>query len=242
MPDSLSEDSKLPLISIVRTMPKVSQQELFAKRRCYIGISLDNPVFYGKSLQAILSWGTENFDRCLVVLGDYLRRFNEYIFNSLKGEAAEKASFESGNDFIAKTKDIFQQFNEDKIQLTRWENCLQADEYKKSKTILSNLYDTLPTFKASVQRDAFLFLKRQKRKNQKISLPMEEAIEISSQYLLEEIAVFSSLSEQGWKVELYPGPELGVLVDIAKGQYSDIPEGLKERVNVELRISKSKTE
>jgi len=71
---------------------------------------------------------------------------------------------------------------------------------------------------------------------------MEKAIEISSQYLLEEIAVFSSLSEQGWKVELYPGPELTVLIDIAKGQYSDIPEGLKERVNVELRISKSKTE
>jgi tRNA-dependent cyclodipeptide synthase len=242
MPDSPSEATGLPRISVVRTTPKVSDEQLFAKRRCYIGISLDNPVFYGKSLKAILTWGEENFDHCLIVLGDYLRRFNEYIFNSLNDEAAEKASFEAGNDYIAKTKDIFQQFNEDKLQLARWKDCLQADEFKKSRAILSKLYDTLPAFKASVQRDAFLFLKRQKRKNQKMSLPMEEAIELSSQYLLEEIAVFSSLSEQGWKVELYPGPELTVLVDIAKGQYSDIPQGLKERVNVELRISKSKTE
>lgn len=242
MPDSLSDAAGLPRISIARTTPKVSNEELFAKRRCYIGISLDNPVFYGKPLQAILTWGAENFDHCLVVLGDHLRRFNEYIFNSLNDEAAEKASFEAGNDFIAKTKDIFHQFNEGKIQLIRWKDCLQADEYKKSKTILSKLYNTLPTFKASVQRDAFLFLKRQKRKNQKMSLPMEQAIELSSQYLLEEIAVFSSLSEQGWKVELYPGPELAVLIDIAKGRYSDIPEGLKERVNVELRVGKSKTE
>jgi len=242
MPDSLFENSKLPRISIVRTTPKVSQQELFAKRRCYIGISLDNVVFYGKALQAILSWGAENFDHCLLVLGDYLRRYNEYIFNSLKEQASEKACYEAGDDYIAKTKDIFQQFNESKIQLTRWKSCLETEEYQKSKTILNNLYVSLPAFRASVQRDAFLFLKRQKRKNQKLSVPMEEAIEISSRYLLEEIGVFSSLSEQGWKVELYPGPELGVLIDIAKGQYSDIPQGLKERVNVELRISKGKTE
>ena len=39
---------------------------------------------------------------------------------------------------------------------------------------------------------------------------------------------------------MYPGEELNVLVDIAKGKYSGIPEGLKERVNVELKIRESK--
>jgi len=71
---------------------------------------------------------------------------------------------------------------------------------------------------------------------------MEEAIELSCRYLLEEITVFSALSDQGWKVELYPGPELRVLVDIAKGEYSRIPQGLKERVNVELRIAGGRTD
>jgi hypothetical protein len=50
------------------------------------------------------------------------------------------------------------------------------------------------------------------------------------------------LSEQGWKVELYPGPELNVLVDIAKGKYQGIPEGLKDRINVELQITRNKAD
>ena len=55
-------------------------------------------------------------------------------------------------------------------------------------------------------------------------------------YLLEEIAVFNVLSEQGWRVELYPGSELNALVEVAKGKFPDVPQGLKNRINVELKI------
>ena len=41
-------------------------------------------------------------------------------------------------------------------------------------------------------------------------------------------------------MELYPGPELGVLVDVAKGKFDHVPQGLKERINVELKISDHK--
>jgi hypothetical protein len=37
---------------------------------------------------------------------------------------------------------------------------------------------------------------------------------------------------------LYPGPELKVLEETAKGMYQGIPEGLKDRINVELKNSK----
>ena len=65
----------------------------------------------------------------------------------------------------------------------------------------------------------------------------QEALGLCCQYLLEEISVFSALSEQGWHVELYPGPELSVLAEIAKGEYAGAAKGLRERVNVELKIS-----
>ena len=71
---------------------------------------------------------------------------------------------------------------------------------------------------------------------------MEVAIELSCRYLLEEVAVFSALSEQGWGVELYPGPELHVLSEVAKDKLINVPQGLKERINVELKISDQKTE
>ena len=54
---------------------------------------------------------------------------------------------------------------------------------------------------------------------------------------LEEIAVFSALSEQGWRVELYPGSELAVLVYIARGKCLNVPQGLTKRISVELKIA-----
>ncbi len=67
---------------------------------------------------------------------------------------------------------------------------------------------------------------------------MKQAIRLSCEYILEEVAVFNVLSESGWTVELYPGPELRVLAEVAAGKYPDVPAGLKGRVNVELKIAR----
>ena len=240
--DSHSENPDLPSVSIVRTTPKVSQEKLFSFKRCYVGISLDNPVFQGRSLEALLLWAVKNFEQCLVVIGDYLCRFNSGIFNGLNNDAALKVAQEAGDSFILRTSELFKQFPRQKIHLTRWKPCLDSVEYRKSRAILDDLFVTDSNFRASIEKDASSFARRQTKRNHGPAVPMEEAIELSCQYLLEEIAVFSALSEQGWKVELYPGPELHVLVDTAKGKYSRIPQGLKERINVELRICEGKAD
>lgn len=230
----------LPSVKIVKTTPKVSSEQLFSYDRCYFGISLDNPHFSGKSLQALLLWGIGNFDRCLVVIGDYLKRYNEKILKGLEDDEAIETALKLGDNFMKRTEDFFQQLPGRRVTLIRWKNCLETDEYKNASAILKNLFTLDQNFKESVEKDAFSFVRRQLKHNKKLAIPTEEAITLSSQYLLEEIAVFGSLSKRGWKVELYPGPELNVLVDIAKGRYSGIPEGLKERVNVELKIRESK--
>ncbi|MHC4457239.1 MAG: tRNA-dependent cyclodipeptide synthase [Planctomycetota bacterium] len=237
MPSDLPfENLNLPSVSIIRTTPKISEEELFSYKRCYMGISLDNSVFEGKSLQALLLWMTEKFEESLVIVGDYLWRFNEQIFGGLETDEAIKAAQGLGDSFIKKTREIFQQLTDEKVHLTRWKQYLETDEYKKSKSVLSGLFASDSDFRASVEKDAFAFVRRQTRQMRKSTVPIEEAIKLCSKYLLEEIAVFSALSEQGWHVELYPGPELRVLVDIAKGKYLNIPQGLKERINVELKI------
>ena len=81
MLDSNFDNLILPSVSIARISPEVSEQELFSRKQCYIGISLDNPVFRADFLDALLVWAVGNFDRSLVVVGDYLRRHNEYILH-----------------------------------------------------------------------------------------------------------------------------------------------------------------
>jgi len=237
MSDSNFKNLDLLSVSIVKTIPKVSEEELFSHRNCYIGISLGNPIFQGKYLQAILFWAVERFEESLVVVGDHLCRFNERIFNGLNGEKAIQTANNLGDNFIEQTKDLFAQLPQDKIKMTRWKARLETAEYAESKAALDTLFHTNDEFMASVKREAFSFIERQTKHNKKPAVEIEEAIKLSCEYLLEEIAVFSALSEQGWNVELYPGPELKVLEDVARGMYIDAPAGLKKRINIELKVN-----
>ena len=100
-------DSNIDDVRIVRTTPSVAHEDVFAHRKCYMGISLDNPVFAGDSLAALLLWAVEKFDTCLVVAGDYLRRHNEYILNGIDGSQAKNAALGAGDEFIERTKGLF---------------------------------------------------------------------------------------------------------------------------------------
>ncbi|MHC4756951.1 MAG: tRNA-dependent cyclodipeptide synthase [Planctomycetota bacterium] len=141
------ENLKLPSISIVKTIPKVSEDELFSHERCYMGISLDNPGFKGKSLQALLLWVLGNFEQCLVVVGDYLCRFNEQIFNHPDCDEAVGAARRRGDSFMRKAVEFFEQIPTRRLAVTRWEPCLQSEEYKKAKVILDELFASDSAFR-----------------------------------------------------------------------------------------------
>ncbi len=241
MSDSNFDNRDLPSVSIVRVTPEITEEKLYSYRQCYMGISLDNPVFQGKSLEALLVWAAGRFDTCLVVTGDYLRRHNEHMLNGLDNDRAVEVAMAAGDEFIERAGALFNEMPQDKISLVRWQECLAFEEYKSSKVMLEKLLATDAGFKRAVRRDAVSFIKRQTQRNRNLAVSKDEAVEISCEYLLEEIAVFSALSERGRHVELYPGPELEVLVDIADGKFSDIPKGLKERINVELRCSENRS-
>jgi len=235
--DSSSENMNLPSVSIAKIIPNISADELFSYKRCFVGISLGNPVFKEDSLCAMLHWIVKRFDQTLVVVGDYLCRFNELTLNGLGEDEAVKAAGRRGDSFILKTQRLFEQFSKDNIHLTRWKSHLETDEYKKSKAILDDLFLSNSGFRSAVEKDASGFVKRLMKRNKTLAVSQQEALGLSCKYLLEEIGVFSALSEQGWQVELYPGSELQVLVEIARGEYLNVPQGLTKRVNVELKIA-----
>lgn len=233
---SRSENKRLPDVKIEKILPRIPVEQLFEYKRCYLGISLENPLFEGSTLEAILFWAVEKFEDCLVVVGDNLNRFNQRILHGLDLSKASAEANKLGDSFISKTKQLLAKLPTDKIRLTRWQEHLNSREYKESKPLIDKLFNSNPDFRASVNKDAVSFVQRHKSRGRGILVSEEEAIRLSCEYLLEEIAVFSALSEQGWKVELYPGSELQVLAEVAKGKYQDVPDGLKQRINVELKI------
>ncbi len=214
----------------------MSEAELFAQKRCYLGISLENPIFEGDSLKALLGWASERFEECLIVVGDDLCRFNQRIINGLGADEALEAAHLQGDDFIAQAGGFIESIARGNVKLTRWDEHLQSDAYRQSRAVLDRLFAADAKFRAAIEKDAVAFAERQRQRGGKMAVEMDEAIELCCQYLLEEIAVFSALSERKWRVELYPGSELHALVDVARGKFADVPRGLADRINVELKV------
>lgn len=216
--------------------PPMTHRDLFTRRRCYLGISLGNPLFRGDTLHSLLLWINDHFDECLVVVGDYLQRYNEQMFGAREGDSAGLEAIRAGDAFIAESYPIFDRLPSSKFRLTRWMSYLETTEFSKTKRVLDELFISNYEFRASIDRTSVEFINRQVRNKKVPVVDRERAIALSTRYLMEEIAVFSVLVEKGYEVEVYPGPELPVLTEIAHGHFPNVPEPLKRRVNVELRI------
>ena len=229
-------NESLPSVEIVKILPAFSAEEVFAQDKCYLGISLANPVFDKNNLTSLLLWASENFKQCLIVIGDELCRFNQKILYGLGEDECLNAARALGDIFIENYSAVFEQFDRDVIKISRWGEHVESDMYRKSREVLEGIFINNSEFKSMIEKDAVSFVKRQKKHDTEFAVGDDEAIDLCCKYLLEEIAVFNILSEQGWRIELYPGSELNVLAEVAKGKFPDVPQGLKNRINVELRI------
>lgn len=232
-----SKDAEI-VIRIESITPPMSQKELLHHRRCYLGISIGNPQFRGDFFEALLQWIAEHFDACVIVVGDYLQRFNEHIFYNRQGKEAEIEALRMGDNFFEESAKVLAGLSKKQFQITRWKSYLDSTEFHEAKKTLEELFVSSYEFRESIDKTSSEFISRQVKNKKSTIVNKKTAIALSTQYLLEEIAVFNVLVERGWAVEVYPGPEIPVLIDIANGKFDSIPPALKQRINVELRMSK----
>ncbi len=225
-------------VRIKEITPAVTHKQLFRRRRCYLGISIGNPMFRGDYFEVLLHWISANFDACMIVIGDYLQRFNEHIFYGRSSEDAIRQALALGDQFLMENSRCLSAMPPGQFQISRWNSYLDSPEYRNARSILDRLFLDSYEFRASLDRTSAGFISRQMKHKKAPAVDRQTAIALSTQYLLEEIAVFAVLVERGWTVEVYPGSEIPVLLDIAKGKFAHIPEFLKQRMNVELEIKK----
>lgn len=224
-------------IRVEGVTPSSASPNLFDYKKCILGVSMTNPVFWRSSLDTMLGWMESNFDQSMILVGDYLHRLNEQILNGNQEETAIQSALETGDRFMEKLNLYLPDYAAERFMVQRWKPLYDNPEFIKAKQLLDTLYHANPSVKASIQSTAALFVwQKQERQNFKVS--KEEAIRLSAEYLLEEMAVFSMLIDQGWNVVLYPGSQLPMLMEVAKGKFKDVPNSLNKGVYVELKVRK----
>ncbi|MFN3299833.1 MAG: tRNA-dependent cyclodipeptide synthase [Sediminibacterium sp.] len=225
----------------LRSAPKITIQQLSKYRKCYLGVSVNNPFFRDKHLGLLLRWIANHFDECIIIIGDYLHRINETILLGKFGDDAINASMLRGNQLHEIIEVALSLLPQNKFKIYRWKDFLDEHPtvYDKKKQLL-NYYNESDEFKNAIIQSSTEFIERLSERGEVIYLSKEDAVAQSKEYLIEEMAVFSKLIEEGYKVQVYPGTQLNILKELANKKYKSVDTNLKEGIYIDLTVKKRK--
>ena len=224
-----------------KSAPAITIEQLSKYRKCYLGVSVNNPFFRDKHLGLLLRWISNHFDECIIIIGDYLHRINETILLGKFGEDAINASMLRGNQLHEIIEVSLTLLPHNKFKVYRWKDILDKhpDIFEEKKKLLS-YFTTDEKFRNAIVQSSTEFIDRLSERGESLYLSKEEAIEQSKEYLIEEMAVFSKLIEKDYKVQVYPGTQLSVLKDFANKKFDNLDTNLNEGIYIDLTVKKRK--
>lgn len=202
----------------------------------FFGISLENSNFVPAKLLASLEWISKKYKKCYVLVGDSIHNITLKSREKISDDEAYKKAISLGQDFIKNNKDFFDRYR--KFCDFKFILCSEIQskhEYRDYYKSLKNFYHNDDDFRKSV-RD--FGNKYHSKKKSNLSLEAHDClISSSSEYFLQEFAVFCCLYKSGLKSMIYPG-SFSTLAEIAEGDHPGAPEELKNMTIISLHIKK----
>ena len=227
-------------VKVQKIVPQFKGNELHGRTKCYTGISISNPFFMGKDSHVFFQWILRNFKHCYIFIDDFFHQYNEKAFTGHDVEVCIKSAQIQGKKIEEHIQKVIDStFDESyRFKIVRSSELSKDNSFKSNSTFFKKQFKEIPQFKAGIETSARNYVDRQLKRGNSFAVSKEEAVSLSCNYLVEEIAVFTTICEKGYDVEVYPGPELPILIDIANGVFPDMPASLLNRINVELKITK----
>lgn len=205
-----------------------------------LGVSLGNPIFRESVWPALLNWITHHFEKCEVILGDYLNRFNEQIFiGSIDKHQASLLALTKGDDLEELIQKKLNDLGYQNLSLKRWGDFYCEPEFQKKKENLMVNFKRNNIFRKEVELTCEAFFERKKRNGQLIKIPYDQARNLAINYLLEEMAFISFSSARGFNVSLYPGTQIQLLKSIAEKKIIGVDKNLANVIYVDLTTKKA---
>jgi tRNA-dependent cyclodipeptide synthase len=219
---------------IASVSPDSSRNTFEQYETCFLGVSLENSNFTTPKLASMAKWISRRFERCTVLIGDSIHRLTLESTQGLPPDRARERALELGRRFMETEEKVFDEYR-GSTEFTVL-NCgeVQAGErYAEFHSKLRAFFDEDEAFRSSVE--SFGHAYHRKRADGISAAEWEKRIRMSSEYFLEEFAVFACLKEQGLPVMVYPG-SFSTLSEIAKYEHPGAPEELRDLVVVSLHL------
>jgi tRNA-dependent cyclodipeptide synthase len=220
-------------VSVTEVLPPRSWSPDRRVESALLGVSVANPNFRGRRLEALLHWAASHASRCLVLIGDDLYGISAQVKRELGG--LNSAATTSATDRqISEVLAAIKKFSPRTFEVIRWSEL--HSEKAPFRTQLDDLFEQDRAFRRTVLETAREYLHKRGRSS---SAGLEA---LCIEYVLEELAGLATIVARGTNVEFYPGPELRVLRSVSNGEHPGVPEPLLRRVNVSLEIRREDRE
>jgi tRNA-dependent cyclodipeptide synthase len=164
-----------------------------------------------------------------VLVGDSLGRISLEVREGMAPEVAEREARALGKRYAAETEAIFERYTTSEVRF----ELRYGTQYADHKSFRSYLHDVHALhkqdngFRALVHSFGGYYQARTARSlgNSEVGLN-ERWQHLAHDYLLEEIALFACLAEDGWPVLVYPG-SIDSIIEVAEGRFPSLPAPLR---------------
>lgn len=166
-------------------------------------ISMFSQHCTGKYLYAMLNWvGNQNIENIELQISDTLQKYNLIWRKKIEPIDAKAMADQVGIHWLQDNRNAIWSAleNFDKVSVSHWENFTRHAKFKDTVLKFQDLYDNDIGFRGAVVDEVngyFIRINRSATKARK---------ELSTQYLIEELAVSEITSRYMPANEIYPGP------------------------------------
>jgi tRNA-dependent cyclodipeptide synthase len=200
---------------------------------CLYGVSVSSWIVDLSELRAVWDWTRTQFDRCAVLLGDSLHRLTVQAQMGLDTDASRAEASRRADRMEAQLRAAIGH----EAVLIRTSAVAARQEFSRSFSELQEAFGRCADFRNAIRTDALRYCERQVAAG-RLNAPFESAIQLSVRYLLEEVATYNLLAQEGWLAETYQGGELYALAKFMRGDFPGLAPALEKRVHISLRVSK----
>ena len=199
-------------------------------RNGILGISLGKKYFSKENVASYMRFGLDTFNQMLIAVGDYPERWN---FMAIKGmpedEARERALF-SGIEHIRRFERVKRTIKQESYDINRVEvtslgKLMESGdiEYNKILEIMHKHYNDNIVFRDDITKWILRNIGGRFKEAGLTGSKLEKALDTSSNYLKEEIALFTYLAERDPRkfIDIYPSTwkEQSCTRNIYEGKY-----------------------
>ena len=206
----------------------------------YAAVSVGNKSFSGARLEALLLWIERHVVRCRLVVGGELSRWTVMMERGITEDDAKAVAARHENRKLAELRRAVLHVERPEVfSLTTCAELRSHPRFRTAAAEISAIRSNDSRFAELIRLSARRYCEARVQKGRPMAVSFATAEEFSTAFIAEELALFCVLVSTGSPVEIYPGPELPVLAEIAAGRFPEVPLELRERVNVEVEINPS---